>query len=1481
MSQSGPANYTANVNRAKTKKWVEAKSYSYDGDDWGDVDDYDEYGGYDEPGPEPAPAPKPTGLRQRGQSATQVPQETYNTRQDVYQSPVESRQPYANTSSPLVQQQQQQLGEGQNVDIPQTQQQPAMMRPKSFDREDEKRAFSTGGPQRDSPSQNNNTTLPHGNNIAKQDFQSGQQPQNRSVPAPSGPARPPISVPGRRSMEGQARYGEHTQSPGGTYRGGSNFDQTRQPVMGSRAQSMTSSNSAMEFQSRRDFSPSAIPPPLQMRGSPSPHRPDSNNSSRPPRKSSLGQGGAPSQSQAGEVSLAPAKVDEEEPSSTRERAGSSASKPLPFVRPAEIYRRMQEEKEKERQSQESSRPSMDTILGSPSDRPNLGRSQPSESSLQVKPTLDPVKERRSEYGLEGVHLQDEETPGERRSTSSKTFEFPKRSSKASSHAPKSSLGPMLPDVSRVSGFGESFFGTTDVPSETSQEPMQRFAEPSLSQPTAESTEKTPERDLQHQPSLGFTSAVHQAFDKAEDQVPPTPSSTQGSSVGRSTSGGTSTVSPIISRGPSTATENWNSRLPGIDNVATPMIPEGPEGGSPRPISSGSLGTPTQIVRKPSPIQNNPPSETEKLPPSFIPGYRRNSDTPSPDNSPRRTPALEINRQLRQPQEVEIAAATPTEPSHSTGSSSQVSDISSEEKFREDQPRRGLPDDSNNATASLQGPSGRFGGVVDPTISPISPSHDRLRERTDSSGSNRVRNLADKFESGSRPGSAHSTTPRASVLGGNPQRKDEPISSRPLADRMESFRPQLPGGWESSASIAPVTGVSARSAAPVPRISENAKGAGEHDVPDQQPTAIAQVKDASEEAFAAVAAAGSALAGAFGAAVGVEGHDDPSQASGNETPHIERTLQERHRGDDPSVRSHGALHPEAFRPQMPILSDDETSTAAPTPLPKDVPTGSTVPSNGSDYFPPSAPHDSERSAGSVNKAEPIKQTPALPPLSTDTRPQYESDRLRKEIVRELTPMSASEPTTAETDYSNYQPTLSTNPSIGHPGRESGVLPKEYESYWNDASSDAEADDSNASPNSVEGTAIGVHHNAGTIEVPPLQPNQARERTLSATSPQEESSPKRSPMLPHRFSWEQPLQELPTQSKPASDLDSASESLANPPSNFLKNSIYPEGHFQAPSDHPEIAQSPSSPKQPEQKPDASYRAPVDETPIPLSSNRDNLDQFTENAESHKELLNSPTGLEPVSSPAYEHSLKSPTAEKTNDYHQLGDQSSGPQFYQKQEPDPPRPGPPRPESLVQTGTDVASRSFDNPQVLPTANAPVKTPAFREMLALKSPIERISAYNDTREQFANLNTGLAHWLASTLDELPEHSDLFANAGRVAANFPGHKPSPSRSKLGGLLPGGGPPSQQPYYQQYLNASSSTAGPDGKAVGGGMGGASSQGMPSSGGSSSKLSSQQVQAKGKDLLHSAGMFGGKANVAAKGLFSKGKSKLRAASGNEKV
>lgn len=57
-----------------------------------------------------------------------------------------------------------------------------------------------------------------------------------------------------------------------------------------------------------------------------------------------------------------------------------------------------------------------------------------------------------------------------------------------------------------------------------------------------------EKDLRNQPSLGFTSAIHEAFDRAEDQVRPTPNPAAISTIGHSTSGVTITMNPIINNG---------------------------------------------------------------------------------------------------------------------------------------------------------------------------------------------------------------------------------------------------------------------------------------------------------------------------------------------------------------------------------------------------------------------------------------------------------------------------------------------------------------------------------------------------------------------------------------------------------------------------------------------------------------------------------------------------------------------------------------------------------------------------------------------------------------------------------------------------------------------------------------------------------------------------------------------------------------------
>ena len=218
--------FKTNVNRAKTKKWVQAKKNAYDGDDWGDYDEYDEYGVNQEPQQSQAPA------------------------QRYYAQRLE--QPSRSFTDP-----------SQQAPLPRG-------RRNSFEHGEEQRAFSS--------------TIPH--------------PQHN--------------------------YGQQHEEP------------RIQTNVGGYGQGYDTGE-------RGDFSPSAMPPPLQTRISqvPADFTPPIN-TQFPPRKSSIGQGDMPA------------------PTSPRSRQGSQSDKPLPFIRPADIYKRHEEERQ--RASLESSRPSLDSIF---------------------------------------------------------------------------------------------------------------------------------------------------------------------------------------------------------------------------------------------------------------------------------------------------------------------------------------------------------------------------------------------------------------------------------------------------------------------------------------------------------------------------------------------------------------------------------------------------------------------------------------------------------------------------------------------------------------------------------------------------------------------------------------------------------------------------------------------------------------------------------------------------------------------------------------------------------------------------------------------------------------------------------------------------------------------------------------------------------------------------------------------------------------
>lgn len=1445
-----PPTFRSNVNRAKTKKWIEAKSYSYDGDDWGDVDDYDEYGGYDEPPPPPPlQSARATGLRQRGQSASQPA--------DQYRGPPVQQSPYGEPEPSRPQQHQGRRSFTQPL------QQPGMHRQNSFDPEEERRAFHNGPSQ---PSAQRSATGPYPtpmsqNQSAIQDFQPDQPHLNR--PRPNYQDLPPSSLPARRGTDDEARYLAQNATPQGPQNRYPSSQSSGQPPVDNHLQPMESDPSSLDFHNRRDFSPSAVPPPLQTKGSPSPNR----GGSRPPRTSSLGQDSAPQLPIQGQTSTMQQSVEAASaPRPQRDRASSSQSnKSMAFVRPADIYRRMEEERERERRSQESSRPSMETIA------PKLDSNKDSGYGGRPRQTsnLDPVHERRqSENALEGptskskvsampeapsrseAPLQPEASlqpeaplqPEVKVPTTSKRFDLKKPSgTEAQRGAP--SLGPMLPDVARLSGFGDSFgdsfMGATGnlggLSPSAEAEATYSASNPPRHDPQSRSIPHTqaPESrrtDLQHQPSLGFTSAVHQSFDNAQDQAPPTPSSNADSSIQRSTSGGTSVVSPIMSRGPSTATEPWNNNLPTIDDVASPTRQPAGQLASQRPIN---------IVRKPSasqaPVQQ-PDNSTP--PPSFVPGHRRDMSTPSSDNSPARTPLVEANRPLRSPQEVELAQATPT-PTES--------EFSTDEHVK----TASRPIDQYPTPDQLALSEGRGRPVSDhaKAASPTTPTSGSTQPQTDLANSSKVRGLADKFEdNSSRPQSSRSnTTPRASVLGSTVPNNDDLVPPRPLNDRMESFRPHLPGGWESSASIA--------SAAGHPTPAQYKHETSQPIYTGEAPSTIAQIKDASQDAFTAAATAGSALAASLAAAAGTGYRDGQGRESEEEEEWEKNSDGMAEQGHDRGTSSNTIMQPDSSMPPVDPRVD-KAASVAPTPLPKDMPTGHEE-SATSGYF--SDPALSKPPViGDESREGSRRNSHQLPPLSTDLqpqRPQYESDRLRREIVNELAPNTASEPSTAES-VSPYPTSskYSMDQSAGHKSTpESGGLPREHGNYWNDedvaedgrTADSAGLHDRTLQPQHLATASTSAHEGPeipGLSETHNAQQDQAPLEAVETS----ERRPEVPPMLPHRFSWEVPLQELGPQQGPVSASSVIPAVNENPvqqttASDSLRAPVYPEGRDATSRDTPNRHSDQSSTiaetstlglnnslKSREGKREVTVDShdtdvaidQADNLAIDEAINDKQLPLYPGESSHANEYVSE---KETLAAPSFGPGSDAPSQTTSA----LRDQS--------------------PLSATEKPTPVTPKSTDTPLPPAPAGAQPNIPSFRALLALKTPTERIRAYDSTREQFATLNTGLANWIAMTSSSLPEHADLLANHGRVTLGAPRLESSPRSGAPSGL-------SNTPTYAPGYSPS----------VGGG-----------------KISGKEVQAKSKELLHTAGVFGGKGMVAGKSLFSKGKSKLRGASGTDKV
>ena len=1613
--------YKTNVNRAKTKRWVEAKSYSYDGDDWGDADEYDEYGADEEPQPQQ----KPTGLRQPGQSANQPSPLSSSVRVEDQQALDTAKHGYGNIGGAPVTQS---LPASKSTEL-EPQVTPNIVRSNSFDRGDEKRAFSAASHQQSIPAasgrvqeapllRQEQTLLPPFPQASNQTSQLQEEaypsPLLQKAPYRAPPAHvdplqtsripsnitdndhfqspdpfstehrrnlpelggPPLRIESQLSGDLELRNPDQRHSPSSNYRGVSYSDQPFQPrnsSFGSRTHSMTSNNSSLDFHNRRDFTPSAIPPPLQTRGSPSSREPFDPQSfaQHPPRKSSLSHGVLPNAEGLDQVPqpYPPIALGGDQ-IVFRDQGGSP--QPLPFPRPADIYKRIPEEREKELRSPTSSRPSVELggQTGSESTmiRPHagphsiadsqvtgssqthvLGNASAAGASHILKTPLHPVAERKSEYGFDGLQVEEQ---------------------KPEDHREKIPLGasnqrPFLPDVTRMSGFGDMLLSAGTITGEHS-EPASQERTSSLLAQDAPSHGRTG-TSLQHQPSLGFRSVVHQAF----DQEPETPSSVAGSGIGRSTSGGTSVVSPILSRGASLAKAGGPASI-SETRVVIPSAND-VESDSGR-ISSGVMDAPKPIIRKPSPSRAPLQDSLESIPTAFKPGHRRNFSTPSSDGSPARTPILETNLKAMKPLEAEIATATPATPTDPTHQSTDtlkpqiasISDGKSEvSRSTHGQTAQQAPSQSPTTFPRLATPSAsrigdtshgsRDNGALDLPADPMT------RSRAESPSKNRVRDLAGKFESGNS--SLRGSDLSAGLPGEVSPKKDSLPQARPPADRLESFRPHLPGGWESYASTVPAATPSAREPSAEGRSEMKMKindvpGASKHTpsapvTPNaESPTKTSKGPDVplrkteldqpSSDPFANAAAAGSALAEALVAAMGIKSEESPINSEAlqlrKEPEHEDPPKQSVNTTRDLATSWNTVVHPEASRTLISSTSDDEEPDGQPTPPPKETfkevaqqPTDANSDSAKSVTAATMQGGSPEETRSAENAAHPYPQS-MLPPLSTDlTAHQYESDRLRREIVKNLSPRGTSEPTTAESE-SPWQDdlTLSADPSLGPYRHDSMVLPSEYESYWNGSDAGSRTNSAHIKHESPHDPDQRFH--GETIKPPqPLQLSAAQQNRngddiILASNPSSQPS-----LLQERYSWEvgsgESLAQEPTVDNaptiqsyvplPESHDSNKAFNDAPIPSTEIQDSYKFVGELSGPSNQRSESLAlvndqflddtgrslQSGIPAPNLAQDYSEKMPLDrdeeidgeKQPLPVE--RGSLSEYPGSLiasgpppvlrDNHSSIdlpvySNQTTSAGPTLTPGSARYIKADPA------HHYDSIAPGPRDYGNQtagagSQDLRQSQPTPAEDSARYIKAAPANNFDSiTPGRPVASTPQgKVATFRDILALQTPAERIRAFNETREQLANLDQGLSHWLAVKTNEMPEHASGAFVCDKPPPVAAGQKPSAFKTKLPGIRSSGAQQAQQPYYQQYLNATPQASGSEANIGLPTSASNSSQSLPPVGVTSGKMSTQQVQAKGKDFLHSAGLLGGKANVAAKGFFSKGRSKLRGSTGVDKV
>ncbi|OBT60441.1 hypothetical protein VE03_10546 [Pseudogymnoascus sp. 23342-1-I1] len=535
-------------------------------------------------------------------------------------------------------------------------------------------------------------------------------------------------------------------------------------------------------------------------------------------------------------------------------------------------------------------------------------------------------------------------------------------------------------------------------------------------------------------------------------------------------------------------------------------------------------------------------------------------------------------------------------------------------------------------------------------------------------------------------------------------------------------------------------------------------------------------------------------------------------------------------------------------QPPVDQDRSTpaSSAAPSPPLKD-----------DVVLPPLTTRNPEDDAAPKDYSETQNPLVKLPTLSTNASPtDDETDRLRKEIVRSLSPRdsvsNAAQDWVPPPNASSRQSTLGL-PSPGAP-RDSMYLPSEYDNYWAETEEDAQAQSQSQEQTAPVSDAAASSHLASTglhkveesEDIPTIAPLSPKRASVLLAEPIQ-------PVLERKFSWEalpeQVAIEAPdSQSPPAivtqpivaeraeeqgalSGATVTRSGSASPAPLSLRSArastagIQPEGHKDSVGSEGVVTEAVAA---------AAVVAPAVSTIRPVTADSEDA------APAYSKAI-SIEGIEAVS----------PMSTKVEPVRSQSQQINSMLDIGASQTPPPQDGP------AQSFTPVQSNDVSRPQI---PVDPTKPKPFKEIMSLSSPQQRINGYNESRQQFANMDSGLANWMHATSAQPHLQNPLASSDPRASA------PSSQRPKSGNILA----PQPQPYYQQYLNASTPTASPPPAArYSGGTPTTGSQGF----GSTSSKTTQQVQAKSKELLHTAGIFGGRASKAGKGLLAKGKSRFK--------